>query len=238
MHMGIMQPRPPTLASLARVLPEYGQFTFDRTLESARQDIGCHPDLADPEHAKRLRVWLNQWLCRIGYPGTGSDVFADSLAIWWNSAKNTLPPEDERLAELADADLEAISSAYGDLYISPAAISKTGRSRRVGPTAAAKLLYFVRPCAVTAWDMAISICTGGGRDEAAFLRHLVTCRGWAVSLEAEGRELGLEPNDIGLYLGRPASSVAKLIDEWLYATITGGLGPVEPEDPQIGGHSE
>jgi hypothetical protein len=41
--MGSMQPHPPTLASLARVLPEYGKFRFDRTLEAARNDIGYHP---------------------------------------------------------------------------------------------------------------------------------------------------------------------------------------------------
>ena len=186
--MGSIQPHPPTLASLAGVLPEDGKFTFGRTLEAARNDIGCHPDLADPEHAKRLCIWLNQWLCRIG-------------------AKDTLPPENKRLAVLADADLQAVSSAYGGLCIRPAAISKTGRRRRVSPTAAAKLPYFVRPRVVTAWDMAISIRTGGGRDQAAFLRHLTTCRSWAGSLEAEGRELGLDPSEIGPYLGRPASSV-------------------------------
>ena len=33
------RPHAPTLASLASVLPEYGKFTFDRTLEAARCDI-------------------------------------------------------------------------------------------------------------------------------------------------------------------------------------------------------
>jgi len=229
--MGNTQPHPPTLATFAKVLPEYGKFRFDRTLEAARKDIGCHPNLADPEHAKRLRIWLNQWLCRIGYPGTETDVFVGSLTAWWDSGKDTLPPEGKRLAVLTDTDLQVISSAYGDLYIRPAAISKTSRIRRVGPTAAAKLLYFVRPYAVTAWDKAISIDMGGGHDQAAFLRHLTTCRSWAFSLEAEGWELGLKPDEIGPYLDRPASSVAKLIDEWLYATITGGLGPGEPGHP-------
>jgi hypothetical protein len=39
-----------------------------------------------PQHlagAQRLRVWLNQWLCRIGYPTSGDDVCARSLAAWW-----------------------------------------------------------------------------------------------------------------------------------------------------------
>ncbi len=154
----------------------------------------------------------------------GDDVFADSLASRWRGFKDVLPPYSDGLAHLTDVQLRLVSDAYGDLYVRQAAISKTGRPRRVGPTAAAKMLYFVRPAAVTAWDNAISLRTGGGRDEAAFLKHLTTCRAWATSLEAEGRQLGLQPREIGPYLNRPASSVAKLIDEWLYATITGGLG--------------
>jgi hypothetical protein len=217
-------PPPPTLAALESILPEYGKFPFDRTLEAARNDIGSQPDLANPEHAKRLRVWLNQWLCRIGYPGMGDDVFSDSLASWWRGFKDTLPPRSAGLAQLTDVQLRAVSDAYGDLYVRRAAVSKTGRTRRVGPTAAAKLLYFVRPAGVTAWDNAISLRTGRGRDEAAFLKHLTICRAWATSLEAEGQQLGLQPGQIGPHLNRPTSSVAKLLDEWLYATITGGLG--------------
>jgi hypothetical protein len=224
-HVNRKPPTPPTLALLASVLPAYGKFPFDRTLEAARQDIGSQPDPANPEHAKRLRVWLNQWLCRIGYPELGDeDVFADSMALWWNGFKDTIPPKNKRLAELTDDQLRAESRAYGDLYVRRAAISKNGRGRRVGPTAAAKLLYFVRPAAVTAWDNAISLRTGAGRDEAAFLRHLTMCRAWAVSLESEARQRGLHPDEIGPFLKRPSSSVAKLIDEWLYATITGGFG--------------
>ena len=107
---------------------------------------------------------------------------------------------EQGLASLADADLQAVSSAYGDLYMRPAAISKTGRIRRVGPTAAAKLLYFIRPMycrhRMGQGDLPPPR-TGGGRDQSAFLRHLTTCRGWAISLEAERAELGLKPTDIG-----------------------------------------
>jgi hypothetical protein len=221
---------PPTMASLGSVLPQYGEFRFDRTLEAARHDIGDEPDLADPAHAVRLRKWLNQWTCRIGYPKAGeADVFAGSLASWWIDVKDMLPAEHQRLAQLADAPLQAVGHAYAELYRRPAAVSRAGTIRSVGPTAAAKLLYFVRPLAVTAWDKAISARTGRGDDAAAFLRHLTACRSWAQNLEAEAGRLGLKPSEIGPSLHRPASSVAKLIDEWLYATITGGLGPVQPE---------
>jgi hypothetical protein len=41
-------PSPPTLAMLESVLPEYGKFSFDRTLEAARNDIGTLTNLTSP----------------------------------------------------------------------------------------------------------------------------------------------------------------------------------------------
>jgi hypothetical protein len=225
------QPLPaPTISSLSTVLPQYGEFRFDRTLEAARRDIGDEPDLADLAHAARLRIWLNQWTCRIGYPKAGgTDVFAVSLAKWQADAQGLLPADSQRLAHLSDVQLQAIGRAYAQLYRRPAAVSRTGQVRTVGPTAAAKLLYFLSPLAVTAWDKAISARTGRGNDDAAFVRHLTLCRNWAQDLEAEADTLGLKASEIGPSLHRPQSSVAKLIDEWLYATITGGLGPIHQE---------
>jgi hypothetical protein len=170
-------------------------------------------DLADPEHARRLRVWLNQWVRRIGYPGTRDDGFADFLATWWNGFKDASPPEDKRLAVLSGADLQAVSSAYGDLRIRPAVISKPAGAAGWEPPPLETAVFRPPLYTVTAWDKAISIRTGEGRDQMAFLSHLTVCRGWAVSLEAEGVEVGLEPTMIGPRLGRPASSEAKLIGE-------------------------
>ncbi len=136
---------------------------FDRTLAAARDDIGSQPDLGDPDQARRLRCRLNQWLCRIGYPRPGeTDVFADSLAIWWGDFKDTLPAGTTRLAQLEYSQLQAISRAYRGLVQARGSRQQDERTRRVGATAAAKLLYFVRPAAVTAWDRTISIRTGGG----------------------------------------------------------------------------
>jgi hypothetical protein len=67
-------------------------------------------------------------------------------------------------------------------------------------------------------DVGYRVITGGLRTD-----HATIARFRAQDVEAEARQLGLAPEEIGPYLGRPASSVAKPIDEWLYATITGGL---------------
>jgi hypothetical protein len=132
------QPLPsPTIASLGAVLPQYGEFRFDRTLEAARHDIGNEPDPGDPVHAVRLRTWLNHWTCRIGYPQAGeTDVFAVSLAEWWADAKDILPGDGQRLARLSDAHLQAIGRAYAQLYrarlpsAGPAGSAPSGRPRR------------------------------------------------------------------------------------------------------------
>jgi len=223
--MGTTAPlAPPSLTAMRSVLPQYGVFSFDRTLAAAQESLGSDPDPASGDQARRLRVWLNQWTCRIGYPSGERDVFVESLAGWWSRAGDDLPPAEKRLAELGDVELGGIAAAYGDLWQRPAAVSASGRIRTMGPTAAAKLLYFLRPNAVTAWDKAISARTGGGSDQQAFLRHLTLCRTWAVALEQEASQRGIGPEEIGRDLGRPASSVAKLIDEWLWAAISGSFG--------------
>ena len=192
-------PSPPTMVALARVLPQYGEFRFDLTLEAARHDVGNEPDLADPAHAMRLRRWLNQWICRIGYPRAGeADVFVGSLASWWIDVKDMLPADTRDSLSWQTRSSGPSARLTRSCTGAPRPSAGRGRSRSVGPTAAAKLLYFVRPLAVTAWDNAISARTGRGDDEAAFLRHLTSCRSWAQDLEAEAGRLGLEPSEMGV----------------------------------------
>ena len=178
-----------------------------QTLDAAQRDLGDQPDLADPAQAARLHRWLNQWGCRIGYPGPGQpDVFGDSLAAWWPASQDLLPQPGPAPRAADGAQLDSARQAYAGVYLCHAAVSTAGRARAFGPTAAAKLLYFIRPLAITPWDNAISLRTGAGRDDAAFLRHLTACRGWAQDLEAEARGLGLAPGrDRGL--PRPARVV-------------------------------
>jgi hypothetical protein len=216
----------PTLAGLTAVLPQYGA-RFDLTLAQARSSIGPHCDPTNPLHAADLRVWLNKWICRIRVPSAGElDPFVANLADWWIAVRASLPDESARLAALTDCQLYSIAAAYGSLAPLTAAINRNGKSRTFGPTATAKVLYFVRPLAVTAWDKAISAHVPG-HGSPAFLEHLRRCRAWANALIAEAIANGLDEDLIGPSVGRPVSSVAKLIDEWLYRTVTEGaeVGP-------------
>lgn len=215
---------PPTLDRMAAVLPAYGA-RFDVTLEAARVAIGPQCDPSRAEHARLLRQWLNKWGCRIRVSANSDvDPFVDSLAEWWPAARPALPPVEVSLAGLSDAEVDGIAGAYGDLEGRTAAVKRNGSRRTFAPTATAKLLYFLRPLAVTAWDEQISRHVDG-HGARAFGDHLLVCRSWAQALVAEAEDRGIAEAEIGPSLGRPASSVAKLIDEWLYTTITGGVDP-------------
>jgi hypothetical protein len=197
----------------------------DTSLVEARAKIGQPYDPADPSHAVELRIWLNKWTCRIRIPPAGeADPFVTSLAEWWTAVRGSLPDESARLAALTDRQLVAIAAAYGSLAPRTAATDRNGRLRSFGPTATAKLLYFLRPLAVPPWDKAISRHVSGP-GEAGFLEHLTVCRAWAVDLIEEAHARGVDEDEIGRLVGRPLSSVAKLIDEWLYQTLTAGVEP-------------
>ncbi len=211
----------PTLAGLTRVLQGFGAGS-DLTLVEAWSTIGTPCDPANPEHAAALRSWLNKWTCRIRIPSAGEpDRFIVNLAEWWIEARPHLPDESARLARLTDPDLHALASAFGSLAPRTSAVTRNGVARSFGPTATAKLLYFLRPLAVTPWDKAISRHVPG-KGEGAFLEHLRVCRAWANALIEEAAARGLDEDAIGASVGRPRSSVAKLIDEWLYMTVTAG----------------
>jgi hypothetical protein len=63
--MGGMQLHPPTLDSQVKVLPEYGKFAFDRTLEAARNGGGVI-SVSDYLHGIMLQVeWLKADLCEV-----------------------------------------------------------------------------------------------------------------------------------------------------------------------------
>jgi hypothetical protein len=192
------------VSGLQRLLPP--GTGVDASLVALRASTGrvVRPDRA--EHADALFVWLNRWGCRLAY--SCREQFALEVAGWWRGARRQLPATGVVLADVSDDVLvstAAAASSLAELSLGP---------RRLQWTAAAKLLYALRPDAVPPWDDAIAVEIGG-RSEAAFLAHLVRARRWAQSL----------PPDLGELVGRSGASVARIIDEWLYLTVTRGLRP-------------
>jgi hypothetical protein len=205
---------PPELDTLRETALLFKGFTnVDKTWLQLLADTKPAIDLSLPDHRTMLLRWLNSWGCRIRYPRPGEPAPFDSgMLNWWESWSAVLP--DVSLVSLTDESIDAVASAYTELAALPVANGKVRRT--LGPTAAAKALYAMRPNAIMPWDAAIAARLHGGRDGAAFGRHLRLGREWAAKViaEAGGEEAVAE------IVGRPGIPLAKILDEYLYVTIT------------------
>ncbi len=150
-------------------------------------------------------TWLNSWKCRI--PRT--PLFGDQIARWWKASHLPALPS---LVAASDDDISAVGVAFGQL-----AEIDLGR-RRLGSTAAAKLLYALRPNGIMPWDAAIATQLHGARDGDAFAAHQRLGRRWARALLTG---TGLNETDLALHLGRPGVSLAKMLDEYAFLKAAG-----------------
>ena len=119
------------------------------------------------------------------------------------------------LSDLTDPVIDQIAAAYAALAAVP--VSAGAVRRTLGPTAAAKALFALRPRAVMPWDAAIAARLHGARDAAAFARHLRLGRSWSQAVLAE---TGMPADEIAILVGRPGMPLAKLLDEYLYVTVS------------------
>jgi hypothetical protein len=205
----------PRLADLSRTAVVFNGFTnVDRTWLRLIDDTSPAIDLARADHRTILLRWLNSWGCRIRYPRAGEPAPFDSGVLsWWLAWRPVLPQIS--LAELTDTDTKGVGEAYADLA---AVVVSEGRPRRtLGPTAAAKALYALAPRAIMPWDAAIAVRLHGSRDGAAFARHQELGRMWATAVITEA---GGDENTVSELVGRPGISLAKILDEYLYVTVT------------------
>jgi len=186
----------PTLDDLRRVAGVFGDSKDAPALDLSRHD-----------HREAALTWLNSWACRI----PRGPLFGEGVATWW---KRSRLPEVPRLVEVSDADIVAIAEAFGKL-----SALDLGR-RTLGPTAAAKLLYALRPHGIVPWDKEIAMQLHGARDPAAFAAHQHLTRRWARAL-VQGTCVAEE--DLPAYVGRDGVSLAKLLDEYTFLKATAAL---------------
>jgi hypothetical protein len=192
----------------------------DRSFEVLREATGRQIDLARPDHRLALHRWLNAWGCRIRVARADElDPFDVAIESWWELERDSLRAVDGPLAQLSDEELRGFGAAFNSLSVAIVAFDKNGKARSMGPTAAAKTLYALRPQSVMPWDLAIAGHLHGARDGAAFTSHLALGRTWANSLLEES---GLDEPDLVAALGRPGSTLARVLDQYCFVRYTLG----------------
>ncbi len=155
-----------------------------------------------PTAARELGEWGSQWLPLLPKPGASlSKLKPRQLAS---------PPT--RTADVKERDASHRPTKSGGTAIVT-----------VGATGAAKILHALRPKVLPPWDEPIRAALGldGSRD--SYLTYLVDVQRHVRDIEAEAAARGI--TNVPRVLGRPRSSLPKMIDEYYWITLTRRLVP-------------
>jgi hypothetical protein len=178
-------------------------------------------DLSKVEDCKNLLTSLyNPWGC-LQFVPKYRDQAAQELKDWFQQFGGTLPTTG--IISLTTADLDNVEKAYNGLVDRFASKRKIhGKEVRVrfGPVGTAKILFSLRPDALVFWDD--DIIKGLGLDDTSnsYRQMLLKAQKWLIDLKTECEKHGFELAELHSRLGRPVSSLPKLMDEYLWVTIT------------------
>jgi hypothetical protein len=205
---------------IARCLADYAAVTgYDASLRQLRRAAPGGLDLRDEAHRAAVTGWLRAWGCR--HLRRADDLrTTTALGAWWDARGGELPGRRASLTGLGEAELSGIERVYDALRDAPAA-ARSLKDRDIdvafGDTAAAKVMYAVRPDVFLPWDAPIRQAFGWHGGGAAYAELLRLSRSALLGL---ARRLAVPVGDLPEILGRPGSSPPKLVDEFLWIKVT------------------
>ena len=213
-----------TLFELAFACFLYGHLTkYDNSYLDFMDRIGWRLDMYDAAHRRALLQWLRQWGCRQIHPDYLRPTSA-SLLRWYRDNHRRLPAFGRNMWELSDRQICSTAQAYEELRLIEASRRKsTGRKTHaitVGPTGAAKTLFALRPKSLVPWDIPIRKALHHTQDGDSYARFLTDLKETILRLKQPARKAGFTLDELPHRIGRPHSTVPKLIDEYYWATIT------------------
>ncbi len=210
------------LGELALVCFAYGAMNYDDALGQFERRVAGDIDLSQEEHRLAMLHWLNQSQHRQFSLGH-HELASRELLDWHTEFDSTLPPKRAHLWEIPGFTLEEYERVFDSLAKRRASYRQNdGRRLAVsfGPTAAAKILFALRPKVFVAWDEPLRAglrYDGSGRSYADFLLRL---REELLDLQEQCRAVKLRLEDLPEAIGRPLSTPAQLLDEYYWATVT------------------
>lgn len=224
-----------TLSELAFACFLYnGGTDYDNSYRIFLEVTEGSPDLSSSEHREALLVWLNQWGCR-QFALKYHEQASGEILSWHNEYSPTLLPRNRNLWEITEAELASAGAAYESLSSRIASY----RKRRgkvvpvsIGPTGAAKILFAIRPRALLPWDDSIRESLGYDDSQASYLSFLGSVKSLLEELATSCERNGFQLADLPRLLGRPHSTVPKLIDEYHLVTITKNCSPPDSDTLQ------
>jgi len=212
-----------TLCKLALASTMYNFLTpFNYSLGRLNEATGSNIDLANRAHCLSLMEWLNNWGCR-HLSKDQHDVASNSILNWYQVDGASLFTNEKPLWDLEDVELEIAARAYGSLKDKTGARRVRGGSKQevhIGPTAASKILFAIRPKALMPWDEAMRISFECDGSPESYFKYLITIRNLTLHIGDLCRNKGFQIDDLPQKLERPNSTVLALVNEYIWVTET------------------
>ena len=213
-----------TIKELESACHLYGQETnFDESYRDFLNRTNNAPDLSRPDHRDALLRWLRRWYCR-QFAVAYHELASAEIRTWYEEHITTLVPAEKNLWELTERELLSVGEAYESLSGRTASYrgqDEHGTRVRVGPAGSSKILFALRPRAFLPWDAAIRERLGYGPDAQSYVSYLGQLKVLLLRDVAPiCRHHSFSLTELPQRLNRPLSSVPKIIDEYLWVTLT------------------
>jgi hypothetical protein len=206
--------------AVRRLLAGMSLSRFARALGPPGTDrLPPHADAMTSAGRDELIRWLRAWGCRHLRVEDHART-SRSIRAWASAWVPRLPSGS--LVDLTTEEISRSAAAYLALAVRPAAFAARPNglvSVTFGQTAASKAMYALRAAAFAPWDapMRKKLALGDGAE--AYARYLTLC---ADAIRAIARRAGIAPDEVPAAIGRPGTTPARLIDEYLWVALTRG----------------
>ena len=205
---------------------------YDSSYRSLLKATRPQLDLGIENHRYALLKWLNIWGCR-QFAKKYHELASNEIKDWYKKHSEYLFDKDRLLMYLTDNDINSVNNIYSDLASRTASKRKLRNKLskvKIGPTGTAKILFALRPNTFIPWDQPIRVKLELDGTAVSYCNYLRKVRNHLNELNKDCIRNGIELNELPRLLNRSRSSLAKLIDEYYWVTITNGCqAPGEKE---------
>jgi len=191
---------------------------YNASLVTFRSDTGGSLNLATKEHRRILLKWLNDWGCRHLSKGQ-HQVASESILDWYETNGASLFSDMTPLWELEDHEIDIAANTYGLLKdrIGARYYRKGNKlEAHIGPTAASKIIFALRPKALMPWDDAMRKYFGYTGSRRSYFEYLVIIRDLTLHIGRLCESKGFDIDDLPEKIGRADSTVVELLNEYIW----------------------
>ena len=211
------------LCDLALACSMYDALTpFNVSLGRLKKSTDGSVNLPNPAHRTSLLNWLNDWGCR-HLSKESHHIASKAILDWYNQERTELFQSEKSLWELDNQELERVADAYDSLKNKTGACPTRGGKKLqmdIGPTAASKILFAVRPEALMPWDEAMRKKFGCDGSKESYFKFLVDIRKLAFRIGELCKASSFDISELPYKIDRDGSTVLELINEYVWITVT------------------